>query len=58
MVSRAIDYRLQWNTNNQNVIFGGENHSWLNRDLHIQETVVDRKTAFEKASLKCTCGSQ
>ena len=47
MVSRAIDYRLKWNTNNQDVIFGGENHKWINRDLHIQETAVEddsRKT--------------
>lgn len=46
MVSRAIDFRLQWHSNNQSVVFGGETQSRYNRDLHVQEILdeSDQKT--------------
>ena len=35
MVSRAIDYRLNWHRNNQDTIFGGEPQMQYNADLHV-----------------------
>ena len=37
MVSRAIDYRLNWHRNNQDTIFGGEPQMQYNADLHVAE---------------------
>ena len=46
MVSRAIDFRLRWNSNNQTKIFGGELQLRYNADLHITEPVdeCERRT--------------
>ena len=40
-VSRAIDYRLQWNKNNQEDIFCGQTQMRFNRDHHINEPVQE-----------------
>lgn len=41
MVSRAIDYRLQWNRNNQDHIFCGQPELRRNNENHVSEIVSD-----------------
>ena len=41
MVSRAIDYKLKWNYNNQDNIFCGQHEMRYNRDEHVAEAVDD-----------------
>jgi hypothetical protein len=45
MVSRAIDYRLKWHTQNQSNIFCGQPRMTLNRELHICEPDDDNTNA-------------
>ena len=41
MVSRAIDFRLNWNKQNQNSIFCGDKQMRFNNQNHINEPVED-----------------
>ena len=51
MVSRAIDYRLRWNVNNQENIFCGSQQMRYNNELHVSEVVDDEeKTTFLPSS--------
>jgi hypothetical protein len=44
MVSRSIDFRLNWHKNNQHTVFGGELQTRYNPELHIQEVISDYDT--------------
>lgn len=44
-VSRAIDFRLNWNSRNQNSIFCGEASTRYNHEHHITEDLPDREQA-------------
>lgn len=51
MVSRAIDFRLKWHTNNQDTIFGGEKQTSYNSNLHVTEEVSEmERTTFLPSS--------
>ena len=52
MVSRAIDYRLSWHSNNQGTIFGGASETRYNAQNHVVELVPEDETkTFLSSSL-------
>jgi hypothetical protein len=51
MVSRAIDFRLNWHSNNQDTIFSGEHPTQYNADLHVSEVIPEKdRTTFLPSS--------